>query len=134
MMRLVSASDPGLVTEYNVRAHYQQRLVLTASVCRELQRAPDKLTGGRPQEALALLTWWMRQVYDLPPRDVDYLHGLDHPRLAEFASDMQRELELGAKVCKAYFMAYTADKKWELDQDIKNTKRRLDEFLAEFDV
>ena len=37
----VDSSDPGAVTRFNVRAHYYQRLVLTASVCRELSSAGE---------------------------------------------------------------------------------------------
>lgn len=125
--------NPDDVARHNVRSHYNQRLVLTASVCRELQRTPDDLVGGRPQAAIEILAWWMRDVYDLPAgKDIKYTHGLDDPGLTQYASDMKIELVLGAAVCDALAMAYTADKDWELQSDKKRLRERLDEYLAAF--
>ncbi|OBI45647.1 hypothetical protein A5707_01725 [Mycobacterium kyorinense] len=134
MFRLVESSNPDDVTKWNVRAHYTQRLVLTAAVCRELGSATRAdVLGARAREALGLLSWWMRTVYDLPEgRDVRYSHALDHPRLAEYASDLKHELEMGTRVCEALFMAYTADKDWELDSDIERIREELNAYRAEF--
>lgn len=133
-MRLVDSSNPDDVTRHNVRAHYRQRLVLTASVCRELQRAGENFLVGRPQSALELLGWWMREIYDLPEgASLDYAEGLDDPRLTEYADDMKRELELGAKVCAAFRMSFTDDTSFELDGDFKTIRERLFEYLAEFE-
>ncbi|GAA2567370.1 hypothetical protein [Mycolicibacterium diernhoferi] len=132
-MRLIDSSDSEQVTRYNVRSHYTQRLVLVAALCRELQRHPDDLVGGRPQAALNVLNLWMVEAYDLPRnRDIGYQHGLDDPRLAEYASHIQRELELGTKVCEAYFMLFTADTQSDYDRDRTRIRERLDHYVAEF--
>ncbi len=132
-MRLIESSDPDQVVRHKVRSHYTQRLVLVAAICRELRQHPDDLVGGRPQAALNVLNLWMVEAYDLPRnRDIDYQHGLDDPRLAEYASDIQRELELGTKVCEAYFMLFTADTKGEYDSDHTRIRERLDHYVAEF--
>lgn len=126
MFRLVSSSDPNAVNSFAVRAHYAQRLVLTTAVCRELRAGTqDDVLSLRAREALALLSWWMRESYDLPRGDVNYWHGLDDPRLTEFAPDFREELFLGTRVCGALFMAYTADKSWELESDIEQIRREL---------
>jgi len=134
MLRLVESSNPDDVTRHNVRAHYTERLVLTASVCRELQREPDGFVGGRAEAALDLLNQWMRERYDLPKdRDVDYSHGLDDPRLVEYASDMQRELELATNVCSAFFMLFTADTESQYRGDLREIKAQLAQYLTEFE-
>lgn len=134
-MRLIESSEPGEVMRHNVRAHYIQRQVLVAAVCRELQRCPDDLVGGRPQAALNVLNQWMRHAYEELPkdRDVDYKHGLDDSRLAQYASDLRRELELGTKVCEAYSILFTADTRGEYEADCESISERLNEYAAEID-
>ncbi|MUL76453.1 hypothetical protein [Mycolicibacterium sp. CBMA 226] len=132
MFRLVESSNPDEVTRFRVRAHYEQRLVLIASVCRELQRSPDRIAGGRPTAALSMLSWWMRTVYDLPSGDVNYRHGLDDSRLMEFAADMKDELAAGSSVCDALAYAYTADHDYEFDRDAEDVRERLGRYLAGF--
>lgn len=111
--------------------HYCQRLVLQASVCRELLNAPEGSIVWRPEAALDMLNWWMRSVYDLPESSwLDYMHGLDNPRLAEFASDLMAELEAGSEVCAALRLAFTCDKDWEFKGDLARIRERLDEYLA----
>lgn len=135
MLRLIESSNSVEVTRFNARAHYNQRVVLTAAVCKELQRAPDDIVGGRVQAALAMLSWWMRTVHDLPEgKDVHYAHGLADPRLAEYASDLKPELELGAAVCDALAMAYTADTASELARDEEQIRGQLNAYLAKFDI
>lgn len=132
MFRLVQSSNPDDVTRFDVRSHYTQRLVLTRAVCRELGAATvDDVVGERVREALGLLSWWMQTVYELPQgRDVDYRHSLDDPKLAEYASDIKLELELGTRVCEAVFMAYTADYTSELDRDVRNVQQELRAYRA----
>lgn len=132
MFRLIEHPDPDAVTRHDVRTHFIQRLVLTASVCHELSNAPGRgSTGHRPQAALYILSWWMRTVYDLPESSwIDYAHCLDHPRLAEFASDLKLELEAGSQVCAALRLALSCDKDWELAGDLDRIRDRLDEYLA----
>lgn len=132
-MRLIESTDPEQVIRYNVRAHYTQRLVLVAAACRELQRDPQSAAVGRPQAALALLDTWMRDAYDLPAgRDIPYRHGLDDPRLAKYASDLQRELELGTTVCEAHFRLFTADTESDYRNDLAGIRAHLETYLAEF--
>lgn len=132
-MRLIDSSDSEQVTRYNVRSHYTQRLVLVAAICRELQQHPDDLVGGRPQAALSVLNLWMVEAYDVPPnRDIDYKYGLDDPRLAKYANDLQRELELGVAVCEAFFMLFTADTQGDYERDRARIGERLDHYVAEF--
>lgn len=133
-MRLLESSEPGEVTRHNARAHFTQRLILVAAVCRELQYHPDELVGGRPHAALDVLNLWMRHAYDDLPdnRDIDYKHGLDDPRLAQYADDLQGELDLGTRVCEAFFMLFTADTQGEYDSDRSNIRRCVDQYLAEF--
>ncbi len=132
-MRLVESSNPEQVVRYNVRSHYAQRLVLVAALCRELHRHPDDPVSDRPQAALNVLSQWMVEAYDLPSgRGIDYKHGLDDPRLAKYASDMQRELELGTKVCEAYFMLFTADTQYDYDSDQASIRRWLTAYMAKF--
>ena len=135
MLRLVESSDPDGVARHNTRVHYTQRLVLTASVCRELQNSRADRIIGRPEAALDVLSRWMKSVYDLPAdRDVDYSHGLDHPLLEQFANDLKPELEAGARACRALMMAFTADKSWEYDSDIKTVRARLADYWAIVDA
>ena len=86
------------------------------------------------QAALELLDRWMRTAYGLPDGDIKYTHGLDDQRLVDYVADMQHELQLGASVCAALFMSYTADTNWELEGDIERIHQRLGEYLAEFDA
>lgn len=131
VFRLLESPHSDGVARHNARAHFTQRLVLAASVCRELQDAPEDSIIGRPQAALQMLAWWMRTVYDLPEQShIDYAHGLDHPRLEEFASDLKPELEAGARVCQALAMAYTADKEWERASDLERIRGRLAEYWS----
>ncbi len=133
MLRLVDSSEPNAVTRFNVQAHYTQRLVLSSAVCHELKHAAGEIVG-RPRAALELLGWWMRSVYDLPKnRDVNYAHGLDDPLLTKYASDVKGELVAGARVCAALAMAFTADKEWELESDMRDIRNVLDAFLRQFD-
>lgn len=132
MLRLVESSNPDDVTRFQVRAHYEQRLVLVASACRELQRSPGAMVGGRPGAALRLLAWWLRAVYDLPEGDVNYWHGLDDARLADHAADMKEELSLGSSVCGALAYAYTADHDYEFERDAERVRELLDEYLAKY--
>jgi hypothetical protein len=134
MFKLVESSDPDEVSRFQVRAHYEQRLVLIASVCRELQRSPEHISGGRVRAALQMLAWWMRSVYDLPQGDVNYWHGLDDPRLIEFAADLKDELALGSSVCGALAYAYTADHGYEFDRDAQAVRVKLDKYAVSFDV
>lgn len=133
-MRLVESSDPEQVIRHNVRSHFTQRLVLVAAVCRELQYHPDDLVGGRPHAALDVFNLWMRHAYDDLPdnRDIDYRYGLGDPRLAQYADDLQGELELGTRVCEAFFILFTADTQGEYDGDRRRIRERLDEFFANF--
>lgn len=129
MFRLIEHPDPDAVTRHDVRVHYTQRLVLQASVCRELLNAPEGSIIWRPEAALDMLNWWMRTVYDLPEGSwIDYAHGLDHPRLAEFASDLKPELEAGSRVCAALRLAFSCDKDWEFKRDLESIRERLDEY------
>lgn len=133
-MRLVDSSDPNAVNRFNVRAHYYERLVLTASVCRELKSAGDQVPGFRPRTALTLLARWMRDSYDLPAgHDINFSHGLDDPRLTEFANDLWRELVFGAAVCNALAKSYTADKSWEYESDIAHVQQLLRAYLTKFE-
>lgn len=132
MLRLIGSSNPDDVTKHAVRAHYYQRLVLNASVCRELKPAPEDVTAGRVTAALHLLAGWMQDAYELPGGDIKYTHGLTDRRLMDYAADMVHELGLGAQVCDALSRSYTADKSWELEGDIKEIRRRLGMYLAEF--
>lgn len=132
-MKLIASSDPDHVVRYKVRSHYAQQLVLVSSVCRELYLHPNDPAGGRAQAALDLLSLWMRQAYDLPSgRDFDYRRGLDDLRLGTYASDFQRELELGTKVCEAHFMLFTADTQGAYDSDRKRIQSQLDGYMKEF--
>lgn len=110
-------------------------LVLTAAVCRELGAATcDEVVGIRAREALGLLSGWMRRAYDLPERgDIRYSHGLDDPLLAQYASDFKHELDLGAKVCDALMLSYTADHRGEFSSDVKELREKLSAYRAEFD-
>jgi len=129
---LVESSKPDEVTRFKVRAHYEQRLVLIASVCRELSASADNIVGGRPGAALSILSWWMRTVYDLPKGDVNHWHGLDDPRLIDFAADMKDELALGSAVCGALAYAYTADHDYEFERDAQTVRDRLGDYLARY--
>jgi hypothetical protein len=134
MFRLLESPDSDGVARHNTRMHFTQRLVLTASVCRELQNAPGDTIIWRPEAALYLLSWWMRTVYDLPKgSSINYSHGLDHPRLEKFASDLKPELEAGARVCQALAMAFTADKQWDYDDDVKKIRALLVEYWTVVD-
>ncbi|MGB3485872.1 MAG: hypothetical protein WBB07_27090 [Mycobacterium sp.] len=133
--RLVEHSDSNELERYNVREHYTERLVLVAAVCRELEHAPAGKGLRRPGTALTLLSRWMRTVYDVPDRgDIKFNYGLDDTRLAEFAGDMKPELELGATVCDALAMAFTADKDWEYESDLERVRGTLDAYLQHCDT
>lgn len=81
-----------------MRAHYYERLVLTAAVCRELKAAGDG-NQIRARTALTLLARWMRDAYGLPDgQDISFSYGLDDPELTKYANDLWRELLFGATV------------------------------------
>ena len=133
MLRLVKSSNPDDVSRFEVREHYTQRLVLIASLAQELNRDTQKLVGARTGAAFELLAWWMRTVYDLPDGDIKYTHGLDDPRLREFAGDLAQELHAGAAVCDALAMLYAADKDWEYEGDARRLRASLRSYFAAVD-
>lgn len=133
MPRLVESSNPDAVSRFEVRAHYTQRLVLTASLAQELNRDTQRLVNPRSGAAFELLAWWMRTVYDLPGGDIKYTRGLDDPKLSEFASDIADELRAGAAVCDALAMLYTADKDWEYEGDAERLRASLRSYFAAVD-
>ncbi|MGB3356838.1 MAG: hypothetical protein WBB00_29245 [Mycobacterium sp.] len=133
MLRLVKSSNPDDVSRFEVRAHYTQRLVLTASLAQELNRDTQKLVNPRIGAAFELLAWWMRSVYDAADGDIKYTHGLDDPKLSEFAGDLAQELRAGAAVCEALTMLYTADKDWEYEGDAERLRASLRSYFAAVD-
>jgi hypothetical protein len=52
--------------------------------------------------------------------------------LAEYASAMQRELELGTNVCSAYIVLFTTDKDWGYRSDPESLRERLAQYVAKF--
>jgi hypothetical protein len=136
-MRLIGSSDPGAVRRDQLRWHFEERVVLTSSVCRELSRSRQDFASRRPRAALDLLARWMRANYDhpavQPPRDVDFRHGLDDPSLAEVAADLKLELELGAQVCRDLMMLGTADTPSQFAGDTERLRLSLETYLARID-
>ncbi len=124
--------EPARSYEFNVRAHYMQRLVASAAVCHELKHADGEIVG-RPQAALAVLSEWMHTNYALPEGDVKFTYGFDDPLLTAHARDLKPELFAAAGVCDALAMAFTADTDRELKGDIAHLKNFLDSYLRRFD-
>ncbi|OBI29828.1 hypothetical protein A5710_20760 [Mycolicibacter sinensis] len=133
MLTLSELPNPDGLTRFNVREHYAQRLVLIAAVCRELQHEPEIRVGDRALAAIELLAWWMRWVYDLPEdQALRYSYGFNEPYLTKYADDMFRELAHGAAVCDSVVKSFTADKPWELDEDMRRVRMHLDAYLAAY--
>jgi hypothetical protein len=135
-MRLIGSSDPDAVRRDGLRWHFEERAVLTAAVCRELQSAGKKFASRRAHAALDLLARWMREY--VPPAwparaEVDFRDGLDGPELVEVADDLRVELHLGAEVCADFKMVLTADTSLQAEGDSERLRETLRAYFCYVD-
>ena len=134
MLRLISSSDPDEVRRDKLRWKFEERVVLTSAVCRELMATVRGAGYRRSQVALALLEAWMISNYDSPHDWVKFDFGLDDPDLEQVASDLAVELKLGSAVCRNFDMLMHADTQREMDSDKEDIRRSLADYSAHVGV
>lgn len=131
-MRLVDSSDPGAISRDEAARVLVERAVLTRLVIHEVVAAPDPPTGRRTATALDLLLDWVRQTYPqavrVEPHPGD---GLELMHVPPGLEAIHREIEDGARVCDLLFLAFTADTRRQLTDDVQRLRQGVDHYLSE---
>jgi hypothetical protein len=125
-MRLVRSSEVGAVERDQAIRLLVERATMTRMVCRELLESDIHTADRRPQTALWLLLRWISENQSehvrFEPRAKDGLEQMIVP--AGFEA-LWREIEVGADVCDALFMLFTADNSLQAEGDLARIQKRL---------
>ena len=128
-VRLVESSDPGAVERFEALRLLQERVVLTTAVCRELQRTGGTGPYGRADAALSLLHRWIAERFETDPEvGVHPDDGIEDMVIPDGALDLVDELWAGTRVCQAFGMLHTADRRSEYEGDQAEIRRLLERY------
>jgi hypothetical protein len=102
-MRLIASSNPRAVEDENARRLLRERVVLTTSVCRELQRVDDRDKYRRAEAALNFLLNWIDEHFETGVITDPY-DGMEDMVIPDGSSHLLPELFDGIQVCQAFAM------------------------------
>lgn len=122
-MTIIASSDPATLDAANAFALLRDRAVQTSAVCLELDSA-DRYADLRPRYLLSQLRGWIRDVTGIEyaiPSD-----GIDDMVVPEGGERLLTEITVGAEVCDALAMYWTADTGVESAHDAELIREALD--------